>query len=107
MSDGDACNSTMLYNNEGPIGTVYYSPESQEAEFIPMNVLTAAGLSISLVQHLFIGNLYVLPSRLTKSTDFYFQSRLNVFILSFFSERRMVDIKIHVHIPEINYTKFF
>ncbi len=74
----------MLYNNEGPIGAVYYSPKSREAEFILMNVLTAAGLSISLVQHLFIGNLYVLPSRLTKSTDFYFQSRLNIFILSFF-----------------------
>ncbi len=30
----------MLYNNEGPIGAVYYSPKSQEAEFILMNVLT-------------------------------------------------------------------
>ncbi|KAK0429933.1 hypothetical protein EV421DRAFT_2042262 [Armillaria borealis] len=55
VSDGDACNSAMLYNNEGPIGTLYYSSKSREAEFIPMNVLTAAGLSISIVQHLFIG----------------------------------------------------
>ncbi len=107
MSDGDACNSAMLYNNEGPIGAVYYSPESREAEFIPMNVLTAGGLSVSIIQHLFIGNLYVLPSRLTKFTDFYFQSRLNVLILSFFSKRRLVEMRIHVYIPEISYTKLF
>ncbi|PBK88831.1 hypothetical protein ARMGADRAFT_1084385 [Armillaria gallica] len=57
VSDGDTCNSAMLYNNEGPIGAIYYSSESWEAEFIPMNVLTAASLSISIVQHLFIGTL--------------------------------------------------